>query len=49
MLGANGQTRHYLVLAMSNVEIRACGGFPVSRRDVGNRWQLELGDLSKST
>lgn len=27
MLGANGQTRHYLVLAMSNVEIRACGGF----------------------
>lgn len=27
MLGANGQTRNYLVYAMNNVEIRACGGF----------------------
>lgn len=27
MLGANGQTRHYLLYAMNNVEIRACGGF----------------------
>lgn len=27
MLGANGQTRNYLMYAMNNVEIRACGGF----------------------
>lgn len=27
MLGANGQTRNYLLYAMNNVEIRACGGF----------------------
>ena len=27
MLGANGQTRNYLVYAMNNDEIRACGGF----------------------
>ena len=25
--GANGQTRNYLMYAMNNVEIRACGGF----------------------
>lgn len=50
MLGANGQTRHYLVLAMSNVEIRACGGFPGSRGVMSvTDGKLELGDLSKST
>ena len=27
MLGANGQARNYLLYAMNNVEIRACGGF----------------------
>lgn len=27
ILGANGQTRNYLLYAMNNVEIRACGGF----------------------
>lgn len=48
MLGANGQTRHYLVLAMSNVEIRACGGFPGSRGVMSvNDGKLELGDFVK--
>ena len=48
MLGANGQTRHYLVLAMSNVEIRACGGFPGSRGVVSvTDGKLELGDFVK--
>lgn len=28
MLGADGQTRTYLVLAMSNAELRSAGGFP---------------------
>lgn len=30
MLGANGQTRTYIVVAQSNAEIRATGGFPGS-------------------
>lgn len=48
MLGANGQTRHYLVLAMSNVEIRACGGFPGSRGVMSvTDGKLELGDFVK--
>lgn len=48
MLGANGQTRHYLVLAMSNVEIRACGGFPGSRGVMSVAdGKLELGDFVK--
>lgn len=46
MLGANGQTRNYLVLAMSNVEIRACGGFPGSRGVMSvTDGRLELGDF----
>lgn len=48
MLGANGQTRHYLVLAMSNVEIRACGGFPGSRGVMSvTDGKLELRDFVK--
>lgn len=48
MLGVNGQTRHYLVLAMSNVEIRACGGFPGSRGVMSvTDGKLELGDFVK--
>ena len=48
MLGANGQMRHYLVLAMSNVEIRACGGFPGSRGVMSvTDGKLELGDFVK--
>lgn len=48
MLGANGQTRHYLVLAMSNVEIRACGGFPGSRGVMSvTDGKLALGDFVK--
>ena len=48
MLGANGQTRHYLVLAMSNVEIRACGGFPGSRGVMSvTDGKIELGDFVK--
>ncbi len=48
MLGANGQTRHYLVLAMGNVEIRACGGFPGSRGVMSvTDGKLELGDFVK--
>ena len=48
MLGANGQTRHYLVLSMSNVEIRACGGFPGSRGVMSvTDGKLELGDFVK--
>lgn len=48
ILGANGQTRHYLVLAMSNVEIRACGGFPGSRGVMSvTDGKLELGDFVK--
>lgn len=48
MLGANGQTRHYLVLAMSNVEIRACVGFPGSRGVMSvTDGKLELGDFVK--
>ena len=48
MLGANGQTRHYLVLAMSNVEIRACAGFPGSRGVMSvTDGKLELGDFVK--
>ena len=48
MLGTNGQTRHYLVLAMSNVEIRACGGFPGSRGVMSvTDGKLELGDFVK--
>lgn len=48
MLGANGQTRNYLMLAMSNVEIRACGGFPGSRGVMSvTDGKLELGDFVK--
>lgn len=28
MLGANGETRNYLIIAMQNSELRPCGGFP---------------------
>ncbi len=30
MLGANGEERHYLILAQSNAELRSVGGFPGS-------------------
>lgn len=47
MLGADGQTRHYLISAQSNAEMRAGGGFPGSTgmlyvTDGG----LSLGDFS---
>ena len=39
MLGANGQTRNYLMYAMNNVEIRACGGFG------GSQGQMSIGEF----
>ena len=46
MLGANGQTRHYLVYAMNNVEIRACGGFGGSQGLISvTDGQMSIGDF----
>lgn len=46
MLGANGQTRNYLVYAMNNVEIRACGGFGGSQGLISvTDGQMSIGDF----
>ena len=46
MLGANGQTRNYLVYAMNNVEIRACGGFGGSQGLISVAdGQMSIGDF----
>lgn len=46
MLGADGQSRTYLILAMNNVEIRASGGFPGAQALLTvTDGQLELGDF----
>lgn len=46
MLGANGQTRNYLVYAMNNVEIRACGGFGGSQGLISvSDGQMSIGDF----
>ncbi len=49
MLGAGGQTRNYLVVAMSNSEIRAAGGFPGAQGllTVSNG-EISLGDFQKA-
>ena len=46
MLGANGQTRNYLVYAENNVEIRACGGFGGSQGLISvTDGQMSIGDF----
>lgn len=46
MLGANGQTRNYLVYAMNNVEIRACGGFGGSQGLISvTNGQMSIGEF----
>lgn len=46
MLGANGQTRNYLMYAMNNVEIRACGGFGGSQGLISvTDGQMSIGDF----
>ena len=46
MLGINGQTRNYLVYAMNNVEIRACGGFGGSQGLISvTDGQMSIGDF----
>lgn len=48
MLGANGQTRNYLVVAENNVEIRACGGFGGSQGLISiTDGHLSIGDFVK--
>lgn len=48
MLGADGQTRNYMIVAMTNSEIRAAGGFPGAQGLLtvsdGN---ISLGDFQK--
>ena len=47
MLGADGNTRHYLVVAQSNAEMRATGGFPGSCGVLYvNDGKLDLGDFA---
>lgn len=47
MLGANGQTKTYLVLAMTGAEIRAAGGFPGSWGTVSvTDGHLQMGEFS---
>ena len=46
MLGANGQTRNYLLYAMNNVEIRACGGFGGSQGLISvTNGQMSIGEF----
>ena len=47
MLGANGQTRTYVVVAQNNSELRATGGFPGSTGLLtGTNGKIELGEFS---
>lgn len=47
MLGANGQTRTYLFMALSNSEARAAGGFPGSIGTISvTNGQISMGDFS---
>ncbi len=47
MLGANGQTRTYIVVAQNNSELRATGGFPGSTGLLTvTDGKIELGDFS---
>lgn len=50
MLGANGQTRNYLVVAENNVEIRARGGFGGSQGVISvTDGQMNVGDFKAAT
>ena len=48
MLGANGETRSYLIVAMTNSEIRAAGGMPGSQGVMTvTDGTMEMGDFQK--
>lgn len=48
MLGANGETRSYLIVAMTNSEIRAVGGMPGSQGVMTiTNGVMEMGDFQK--
>ena len=50
MLGANGQTRNYLVIAENNVEIRARGGFGGSQGVISvTDGTMQIGDFKAAT